>query len=380
MGTKEVQKRVLVTLLPYERLSDANERKYAFRHALSKLNIVADTRIDTMSTDGFTIRVNEDFIGTLTDKQLVAILEHEVLHVVLKHMDLFTVIDPFQKNKTKFNMAADLEINSHIANLPEGVIYPSDYGFEDGKGTVWYYQNLKDSDVQQQQDRENQDFGTSGSPDDSSSDGEPSSNVGGVEPRNVNEVGTDTALSDADIVNVGKAYSLTGNNSVQEIINDNFNNSIIERLLKMVRKRQNKTYTRQLQSRSDRQLFGRTSTQLRPNRFAVYVDMSGSMAHYWKYFDSFIRQLEKKDARYVGMFNTDLYDYDPKNFGGGTDIKCVASHAFENDYTPIVFTDGEYREVKMPKNTIYVLTEKYHKNNNYGKNVYVLKQTKYGLK
>ena len=148
----------------------------------------------------------------------------------------------------------------------------------------------------------------------------------------------------------------------------------------MVKKRQDEKYSRQTQSRANKKLFGRTRVKIRPQKFAVYVDISGSMSTYWKYFDSFVSQMDAQDVSYKGMFNTRLYDYDPQAFGGGTSMKEVAKHAKDNGYTPIVFTDGEYEAVDMPKDTIYVLIDDYWQGRDYGKNVYKLHKTKHGLK
>ena len=83
--------------------------------------------------------VNQTFFESLSDDEAVAVLMHEISHIIYKHLIYCSEYD----NKTKFNYAADCEVNSAIPILQKDpYIYPSVYGFENFKGTKWYYDNL----------------------------------------------------------------------------------------------------------------------------------------------------------------------------------------------------------------------------------------------
>lgn len=360
-ATDRIRKRVLETTLP---LSD---KKFGFRRALGKLEIVASDRHGTMATDGLRVYVNEDFAASLSDSEFVAVLEHEVLHVALRHPELRVALDPMRAQGEKFNLAADMEINSHVWNLPDGAVLPEHYGFPCGKGTVWYFRELMKKDENTERASSEGDGNT-----------ERELSVGDVlEPATDADGNTERALSEGDVAEIGKEYGLGGTNAVMDVENDAFNSDIVRKLLRMVRKRQQVTFSRQKQSRADRSLFGRSSVKRLPVKYAVYVDISGSMHAYWKYFDSFLRQLDGSELAYRGMFDTHLHDYDPTCFGGGTDMREVSRHVAENGYTPIVFTDGYYRDVPMPPDTVYVLIPDSYKRD-YGKNVYRLRETTQG--
>ena len=56
-----------------------------------------------------------------------AVLKHEALHIVLKHV---SNRNPAYPNKQLYNIAADLETNQYIGapwKLPEGALFPSSF-------------------------------------------------------------------------------------------------------------------------------------------------------------------------------------------------------------------------------------------------------------
>jgi predicted metal-dependent peptidase len=83
---------------------------------------------------------NEDFVEKLSRTELWAVLKHEALHVLLHHL---TRQKFFNYNMKGYNIAADMAINTHIKGLPEGALYPSTFGLEDGKSSEYYYEKLK---------------------------------------------------------------------------------------------------------------------------------------------------------------------------------------------------------------------------------------------
>jgi hypothetical protein len=79
--------------------------------------------VDTMATDGRNIFINERFAASLSDKQMMFVLAHEVLHCVLQHHTrmrdkLGAHVSSAQANQ--WNYAADYEINPML--VEEGLI------------------------------------------------------------------------------------------------------------------------------------------------------------------------------------------------------------------------------------------------------------------
>ena len=97
----------------------------------------------------FEMIYNPEFMGKLTDKEKLGVLMHEFYHIIFEHVT--TRLPPEGMNMT-WNIATDLAINSHIADmLPEGGCIPSkkDTPFEKypvGLSAEAYYQMLKDDE------------------------------------------------------------------------------------------------------------------------------------------------------------------------------------------------------------------------------------------
>jgi len=82
--------------------------------------------------------VNKNYFDKFSDTEKLAILKHEMMHLAFKHP---VMRDSFPDN-TRFNIAADLEVNGYISGLPPGVLLPSDYGLNPRQGTAYYYSVL----------------------------------------------------------------------------------------------------------------------------------------------------------------------------------------------------------------------------------------------
>jgi len=80
-------------------------------------------------------------------KQMLGVLEHEVLHIVFGH--LFLVF----QDHVRGNVAVDLVVNSYIQKdrLPENCCFPDKYGFDEGKSALWYYTHLQSNPEYQKQ-------------------------------------------------------------------------------------------------------------------------------------------------------------------------------------------------------------------------------------
>ncbi len=85
-------------------------------------------------TQSFTMLYNPDFFESLPDEHKVGVIKHEFYHLIFKHLTDRLPFDPVKEpHKSKaWNIAADLAINTHIADeLPEFACVPERGQFED---------------------------------------------------------------------------------------------------------------------------------------------------------------------------------------------------------------------------------------------------------
>lgn len=120
---------------------------------LISLNKELTTSIPTacVTPDNINIKlcINPEFWGGLDDNVKLAVLKHELLHIVFFHLNN---IDRFP-NKKLYNIAADLEVNQYIENEYKGDkwdgleynqgIYRS-LNLDAKAGTKYYYDKLQD--------------------------------------------------------------------------------------------------------------------------------------------------------------------------------------------------------------------------------------------
>ncbi|MCR5509621.1 MAG: VWA-like domain-containing protein [Lachnospiraceae bacterium] len=76
----------------------------------------------TAATDGTRIFFGPDFLENLSDRELDFVLMHEILHVVLKHC-----IRGLDKDNERFNIAADIVVNSNIIESLGGMNSITDF-------------------------------------------------------------------------------------------------------------------------------------------------------------------------------------------------------------------------------------------------------------
>ncbi|PIQ87518.1 MAG: hypothetical protein COV74_00155 [Candidatus Omnitrophica bacterium CG11_big_fil_rev_8_21_14_0_20_45_26] len=111
-----------------------------YAHFLQQMNRIETEKIATLGvniTKRINLFFNPSFLKRLNTRERVACLEHEVLHLLNLH--LFRGED---KEKRIFNVACDLAINPFIENLPDGVLMPKTFGFDEGQTAEWYYKKL----------------------------------------------------------------------------------------------------------------------------------------------------------------------------------------------------------------------------------------------
>lgn len=75
---------------------------------LMYLKITLSEDIDTASTDGKRIYLNLNFLNSISDTELEYVLSHELLHIVLKHLERFN------KSNELVDQATDIIVNSNI--------------------------------------------------------------------------------------------------------------------------------------------------------------------------------------------------------------------------------------------------------------------------
>ena len=102
----------------------------------------AGVRINPVTAQ-FEMVYNPEFFQGLTDKQRAGVLKHEFYHLVFAHV---TDRTPENVNARRWNIAADLAINSHLrGEWPDGCCMPGEGPFADlpnARSAEWYLANL----------------------------------------------------------------------------------------------------------------------------------------------------------------------------------------------------------------------------------------------
>tara|TARA_R100001015_G_C4626822_1_gene186033 strand:- start:858 stop:2096 length:1239 start_codon:yes stop_codon:yes gene_type:complete len=142
--------------------------------APSKHIPTAGVRINPQTAQ-FEMLYNPDFMANLTDKEKLGVLMHEFYHIIFEHV---TTRLPSEGMSMKWNVATDLAINSHIADmLPEGGCIPSKVGtpFEKypvGLSAEAYLKLIENDEQFKKDDGQGQGDGQGGQGDGDPSDGQ----------------------------------------------------------------------------------------------------------------------------------------------------------------------------------------------------------------
>lgn len=125
---------------------------------LTHMRMMVDERMPTAATDGKYIYFGKEFLETLTDREMDFVMMHEIMHVVLQHLQR-----QGDRDQYLFNIASDIVINSSIlenAGGDERAITLANYGVmmhlaPDGNEGVKYtaeevYEQLKKEQEKQQ--------------------------------------------------------------------------------------------------------------------------------------------------------------------------------------------------------------------------------------
>ena len=118
-----------------------------FSSLAMRLKLKPDWTIQTAYVDGVHLGFNPLFIQSLTQKEIMGLVVHEVLHIALLHQ-----VRKGHRNHEKFNVAADLSINDIV--LEAGLTLPKDVcivgqgpfeNFPKGLSAEQYYDILPDA-------------------------------------------------------------------------------------------------------------------------------------------------------------------------------------------------------------------------------------------
>lgn len=127
--------------LEHAAISLINDKSMVFyAHILMQMNrIEGYTRTMAVGLiDGrINLYYNPEFVDKLTPKELVAVLEHEIMHLVMEH-------PAREKSRVHeiWNVAADMSINQMIEGLPSDCILPEHFKLPKEKWSEFYYEAL----------------------------------------------------------------------------------------------------------------------------------------------------------------------------------------------------------------------------------------------
>lgn len=83
--------------------------------------------------------VNKEFWDKLTDDEQLGILQHELGHILFKHI----TSSEYFGDHDHFNVAADCEVNSYIPVLQKDpYCYPAHFNLANSQGTKFYYEQI----------------------------------------------------------------------------------------------------------------------------------------------------------------------------------------------------------------------------------------------
>jgi predicted metal-dependent peptidase len=131
-----------------------------------RLHVMPTTAYDTMATDGRRLLYNAAFLDEITQRQLVAIVAHEVLHCAMNHHTRRG-----GRDAALWNKACDYVINLILKragfDLPEWVLLDASY---EGLGAEQVYRILAQQQQQPSQQEQDQQSAASGQGGDSDDD------------------------------------------------------------------------------------------------------------------------------------------------------------------------------------------------------------------
>ena len=140
------------------------------------------------ATAQFEMLYNPEFFGKLTDEERRDVLKHEFYHVLFLHV---TSRMPEDTSVKRWNIAADLAINSHLFNLPEGGLIPGEGLFKHlprGMSAEWYLANLPKKKTSKQEYSSEDETGDGNPSQGQGPGGEPAPESASAEPKTLEDM------------------------------------------------------------------------------------------------------------------------------------------------------------------------------------------------
>ena len=137
---KNHMEEAIVQMITYNYSS--NESLMWYGHLVTLCEIKRDLSMPSPAGVRFMFNKYELFINPLlfglysTDAQ-IAILKHEMLHIINLH-----IVRQKDKDKKKWNYGSDIAINQLILNIPPDGLQPEKFGFEKNLNAEQYYEML----------------------------------------------------------------------------------------------------------------------------------------------------------------------------------------------------------------------------------------------
>ncbi len=109
------------------------------------MGVFYDKKLRTIS-----MMYNPEFVDKLSNPELIAVLYHEMEHIMRNHIFIYNK-EQFRKDHKRFNIAMDLVINQTIPNLPKQAMFIENFKdkkgkpFPKGQSTETYYDLLDDA-------------------------------------------------------------------------------------------------------------------------------------------------------------------------------------------------------------------------------------------
>jgi predicted metal-dependent peptidase len=114
-----------------------------FAQAIFALRIHKSKSVGTLGVDKYwNLYYDEEFTESITLTELSSILIHEILHLLRKHIERRKIV---KADHLEWNICCDAEINDDLRKdncaLPEGVLYPEQFEWEEFKTAEFYFSN-----------------------------------------------------------------------------------------------------------------------------------------------------------------------------------------------------------------------------------------------
>lgn len=129
---------------------------YALMLQKCRLNVtdrVGTAGVRVLPTGQIELAVSPTFFSGLTEQARIGLLQHEMLHLFMKHINRGKLLD-----KKVSNIAMDIAINQFIENkfLPPGALTPEQYKLPRNREFEFYYSELMQQEQEKQEQQKDQ--------------------------------------------------------------------------------------------------------------------------------------------------------------------------------------------------------------------------------